>query len=130
MPPRTDAIDWTILAWSAEHVRAERIPRGGDAIYLRLSGIVTDRNSNEFEPQLLDASEYGRHVLVSLRDVTLLNSSGIGMLLKAHREIQGQGGRLILLDLPANVRQVIDFMKLGKILQIADDEQMAQEMLR
>jgi stage II sporulation protein AA (anti-sigma F factor antagonist) len=97
---------------------------------LRFGGIVIDEGSQDLNASLLDASEYGRHILISLRNVTLLNSSGIGMLLKLRRAIHQQGGKMVLLDVPANVRQVIDFMKLGQILPIADSEQEAQEMLR
>jgi anti-anti-sigma factor len=110
-------------------VHAERIPRD-DAVYLRLSGIVTDECTSDFDESLIDRSDYGRHVMLSLRDVILLNSSGIGMLLKLNRNIAQQGGKMVLLDVPANVRQVLQFMKLGNILPIAESEQKAREMLQ
>jgi anti-anti-sigma factor len=111
-------------------VHAERIARGGDTIYIRFGGIVTDEYRAELDPSLLDKSEYGRALLISLRDVILLNSSGIGMLLNLNRAMKEQGGKMILVDVPTGVRQVLQFMKLGEILRIADNEQKAEEMLR
>jgi stage II sporulation protein AA (anti-sigma F factor antagonist) len=111
-------------------VHAQRIPRTDDAILLRFGGIVVDEGTQDLNSSLLDKSEYSRNILISMRDVTLLNSNGIGMLLKVRRAIQAQGGKMILLDVPVNVRQVIDFMKLGQILQIANSEQEARELLR
>ena len=103
-------------------MHAERIARDDDAIYLRFGGVVTDENPPELDSSLLDPSEHGRHVLLSLRDVILLNSSGIGMLLSLSRSIKEQGGKMALLDVPPNVQQVLQFMKLGDLLPIADNE--------
>jgi anti-anti-sigma factor len=110
-------------------VRVHRIARDEGPIYLRFGGIVTDESWHELDASLLSPDEYDQHVLVSLRDVTLLNSSGIGMLLKINRAMQTQGGMMILLDVPTAVRHVFDFMKLDKVLKIAENEQQAHEML-
>ena len=103
-------------------MRVQRIDRDDGPIHLRFGGIVTDETSQESDSALLSSHEYGQQVLVSLRDVTLLNSSGIGMLLKMNRALHDQGGAMVVLDVPMSVRQVLDFMKLGKVLKIAENE--------
>ena len=52
------------------------------------------------------------------------------MLLKLNRSIKQEGGKMVLLDVPTGVRQVLQFMKLENLLPIAESEQKAQEMLR
>jgi anti-anti-sigma regulatory factor len=111
-------------------VHVERIARDGDATYLRFGGIVTDDPRNDLDPGLVAPSDYGRGALLSLRDVTLLNSRGIGMLLKLNRAMKDAGGRMVLVDVPTSVQQVLRYMKLDDVLAIAGSEQEAEEMLR
>jgi anti-anti-sigma factor len=111
-------------------VHVERIARDGNAIYVRFGGIVTDERQNELDSNVVAPSEYGGHAVLSLRDVILLNSRGIGMLLKLNRAMKDAGGRFVLVDVPVSVHQVLQYMKLDEVLRIARDEQEAEEMLR
>jgi anti-anti-sigma factor len=111
-------------------VQVERIPRNDDQIQLRLAGVVVDDDRLLLDEQLLSCSHYNRHVLVSLRDVTLLNSQGIGLLLSVHRTLDASGGKMVLYEVPVHVRQVIDYMKLDHVLRIAGGQQQAEAMVQ
>lgn len=101
-----------------------------DAIVLRLAGVVVDDGRQVFDQAVLPDDDYARPIVVNLRDVTLLNSSGIGLLLRLQRSVKERGGKLVISNLSPQVRQAIDFMKLDKVLIIARDEQHAGEMLK
>lgn len=111
-------------------MRVERIESPNDAVILRFAGIVTDDSQRLLSPAELTEADFARRVLFCLRDVTLLNSTGIGFLLKLNKQVKDRGGKLILINLPPYVRQVIDFMKLAKVLSIAKSEAEAFEMLK
>ncbi len=118
------------LAGVDRFVQVDRSETEPETIVLRFSGILTDGNDQTLDVSLLDEHEYGRPILVSLRDVTLLNSSGIGMLLNLQRRVNQCGGKLVIQHVPAYVKSVLDFMKLGQMLRIAHSEQEAREMLK
>ena len=96
---------------------------------IRLAGVVTDGRQTSLDDGGIGDSDYARPILVSFRDVTLLNSTGIGLLLQLNRRVRERGGQLVLHSLPPYIQQVISFMKLDKLLQIAKSEQEAHELL-
>jgi anti-anti-sigma factor len=111
-------------------VHVDRIAHDGDAIYLRFGGIVTDGHRDELDTNVMAPSQYGGRAMLSLRDVILLNSRGIGMLLKLNRAMKEAGGKMVLTEVPPSVQQVLQYMKLDEVLRIAGNEQEAEEMLR
>ena len=107
----------------------ERHQSENGAILLRLSGVVADIGQESLNANHFSEDDYANRILIGLRDVTLLNSTGIGFLLQLNRHVNRCGGQLVLHSLPPYVRQVIDFMKLDKVLRIAKGEQDARKML-
>lgn len=110
-------------------MQVERNQSEDGAILVRLSGVVADVGQERLSISQFSEDDCAGPILIGLRDVTLLNSTGIGFLLQLNRQVKRLGGRLVLHSLPPYVRQVIDFMKLDKVLQIAKGEQDAHKML-
>jgi anti-anti-sigma factor len=110
-------------------VQIERIEIGKDTIELRFAGIIIDDAQAAAEGNYLNSADYGRRILFNLRDVRLLNSLGIGLLLQINRRVRTDGGKFVIFNVPPNVRQVINFMKLDQVLSIAASEHEAHEML-
>jgi anti-anti-sigma factor len=111
-------------------VKVQRSETDDKTLLLRLTGVFSDERETKPDLGVLTSEDYARPLLVSLRDVTLLNSTGIGLLLNLNRQTKEHGGRLVLVNVPAYVRQVLDYMRLGNILLIAKTDQEASEMLR
>ena len=66
-------------------------------------------------------------ILVSLREVEVIDSSGIGSLVAAYYQAQARGGVVKLVHLPARVQNVLQIAQLHSLFEIFDDEHAAIE---
>jgi len=60
-------------------------------------------------------------VLLDLSDVTLIDSSGIGILVTAHRRADGQGARFALAGAAGTVARVFEMTRTNKLLSLYDN---------
>ncbi|MDX6731084.1 MAG: hypothetical protein QOC54_1032 [Baekduia sp.] len=60
-------------------------------------------------------------VLLDLSDVTLIDSSGIGILVTAHRRADGQGARFGLAGAAGTVARVFEMTRTNKLLALYDN---------
>ena len=60
----------------------------------------------------------GARVVVDLSDVPLIDSSGIGILVTAHRRAAGQGARFALAGAAGPVARVFEMTRTNKLLSI------------
>jgi len=79
---------------------------------------------------VLGSDGFGQTVLLSLSRVSFVDSSGIGWLLGCRKRFREAGGRLVVHSVPAQVLDIIKVMRLGHVLQLADDEPAALAMVR
>jgi anti-sigma B factor antagonist len=63
-----------------------------------------------------------KNVLLNLREVQFIDSSGIGELISAFTSTRDQGGELKLLNLTKKVHDLIQITKLYAVFDIRDDE--------
>jgi len=61
-------------------------------------------------------------LVVDLREVQYMDSSGLGTLIEAFRIVKGNGGRLVLLAPGDCVRRMLEIAKLDRFFTIIDDE--------
>jgi anti-sigma B factor antagonist len=91
----------------------------GAAKVLRLRGRLEASGAQELLQQASALREAGETVLVlDLKDVEFLASSGLGTLLLLTEEFRDNGCQLILAALPPAVREVVDLLNLDQFLQI------------
>jgi anti-sigma B factor antagonist len=95
--------------------------RNADGIHLRVSGEV----DLEVAPLVLDsilaaglACEPGDPVVLDLRGVTFIDSSGLAMLVEAHRRIARQGKVLRLGELSARVQRLVSLTGLDQLFGV------------
>jgi len=83
--------------------------------------------SSELKTELLRLVENDGavHLLIDLKDVEYVDSSGLGALLFGHRHLKANAGRLKLLNLGQKVKTLIKIANLEKILEGFDDEEQA-----
>ena len=95
-----------------------------------LAGVVAEGTPAEDPLSLIGVSGlYGRNVIFDMSDVEMLNSHGIGWLLRTHSRCGDAGGRLVLHSIPQTALNVLKIMRLHQVLHLADDEQRANELL-
>ena len=69
----------------------------------------------------------GVNVLLDLSGVTFIDSTACGLILKGFKKCREAGGNLALLNAPKPVRDVLEAMKLHRLLPLADNlEEVAQ----
>ncbi|HMK31920.1 MAG TPA: STAS domain-containing protein [Terriglobales bacterium] len=71
-------------------------------------------------PNLL--REGKRKILLNLKDVTYIDSSGVGDIISAFTSTRNQGGELRLTSPSPQVRELFQITKLFTILDISEDE--------
>ncbi len=99
------------------------IERDGDTIRVAPEGDIDAANApllREVLRQVLETGEAG-HVEVAMRDVTFLDSSGLGMLVAAQRAATAKGRTLMLREAGPVVRMVLEVTHLDGVL-LADGD--------
>ena len=81
----------------------------------------TADGKNPFEV-MLGARWASHQVVVDLRAVPFLDSSAIGWFMCSRREFERGGGMVVLHSIQPRVRQVLDLLRVGKALPLADNE--------
>jgi len=89
-----------------------RITLGEDTEAFRraIGGLIADRQ---------------KMILLNLREVPYIDSSGLGELVAAFTNVRNSGGELKLLNLSAKVRTLLQITRLFTIFDVKDDETVA-----
>ena len=66
-----------------------------------------------------------RNILVSMGEVSFIDSSGLGELLAARTTVKNRGGDLKLLRLPPTVQDILQITSLFTLFEIHEDEDAA-----
>ena len=64
-------------------------------------------------------------VILNLDDVSMMDSSGLGILVSAFTSVQKKGGRLVLAGLGKGLQNLIAITKLTRVFDIYEDEEEA-----
>lgn len=111
-----------------------KVRQNGDVTMLDLSGRISLGEALAFGPGsgvvLSDvigelAKKGQRKILLNLKDVKYIDSSGIGELVRNYTSLRRQGGELKLLNPNPTVREALQLTRLDRILDIKEDEQLA-----
>jgi RND superfamily putative drug exporter len=100
--------------------------REGDQVTLVLRGELTLQTAPRLREALAEAEGETRTIVVDLRDVGFVDSSGLGELLGAHQRAQRHGRRLVLARRPGSqVAQVLDISGLAATIETVEDPRVA-----
>ena len=98
-----------------------------DRVILDVSGDIDLANSPAMRKTLLGEIKEKRtpKVLLNLRSVRYIDSSGIASLVEGLKASRDLGSRLILYGLSPAVREVMELSRLQRIFEIYDNEEQA-----
>jgi anti-anti-sigma factor len=103
------------------HPFAASVERDGAAATLRLSGEFDVACEDSFKQAVAEALSDGTHeLLVDLRDLAFIDSSGLRFLIAVWMESRRDGFDLSVLQGTGHVRRVLDIAGLERVLPIAD----------
>lgn len=106
------------------HVQMEH-HRG--VLVVRLTGEL-DHHAAEFVRMDLDEAILRRqveHVVLNLKDLQFMDSSGLGVILGRYKLIHGKGGKMVLCDANPAVKRLLQMSGLLKIMALYENESMA-----
>jgi anti-anti-sigma factor len=103
----------------------------GEVAYVAISGEISQRHTlpnEELLTELLGPDCYRRRVLLDLRDVSIIDSSGVGWLLGCHKRFRAAGGVMVLHSLSPLARQVLYTLKMYLVFHMAEDSEAARTL--
>src|SRR5688500_9988319 len=68
-------------------------------------------------------------VLLDMEKNSYFDPSAIGWLINCHKEFKKSGGVLVVHSIPPKVEQVLNLLKIGKVLPLASNEHTAKALL-
>ena len=101
--------------------------QSGDTAVIELTGrVIMGEVVEEFRALWTQAMEAGaKNILVNVAQVTFLDSSGIGMMIRCHSAVTQRGGKLRLVGANSTVRQAFKVTRLDNVFEFHDSEQSA-----
>ena len=103
-----------------------------DVCILDVTGRVTlGDGASTLRDMLRTMPEKGhKKILLNLAETTLIDSSGLGVLVSGFASVANQGGRLKLLNLNKRVKDLLLITKLYTVFEVFDDEKLAIRSFR
>lgn len=99
----------------------------GDVARLSVRGHIVQTTLPSSDPlgDVLGKAIYGRKVLLGLAEARLVDSMGLGWLLKCNKRFREAGGTLVIHSIPPVVLDMMKVMGLNQVLKLSDDEESA-----
>lgn len=103
--------------------------RTGDRLFVRLSGELDLQLAATFTTEVrrqLSQSDRIKHLVLDLRGVTFIDSSGVGAIIGRYKDIRRRGdGRVVAFGSRPQVRRVLEFTGLLRLMALADSQKQA-----
>ena len=95
----------------------------GSVTVLDIHGKITIEVTAQVRKAVADLLEAGRkNMLLNLGDVSFMDSSGIGELVRSHYSVTREGGQVKLLNLTKKIKELLAITKLLTIFECYEDE--------
>ncbi len=99
----------------------------GDITLVKLAGPVDSATFDTYKEALdqLCRAETSPRLVIDCRDLSYINSKGIGLLASLHRMVMIQMGKIALFGLSSRIRKTLELLGLGKRLRIYETQEEA-----
>ena len=97
----------------------------GDVVKVSLSGRLVASCSDEFKDAMFDRLKDAKRIVFDLREMTHIDSSGLGVLVSILQWVHSNGGVMKIACLQSRPRIVFDITKVCRIFEIYDTEEEA-----
>lgn len=97
------------------------------ALIVRLKGELDHHTAEVLRSRMEDAIERGGqlNVVLSLKELSFMDSSGLGVILGRYKQISAKGGKMVVCDVAPQLVRLFDMSGLFKIITMAPSEQAA-----
>jgi anti-sigma B factor antagonist len=113
-------------------VKIERKSEGKHAVVLSVAGTIQGGpDADHFQTAIRALVAEGRpHVLLDMKDVTWISSTGLGILIGGHTSLRRAGGSLKIVNLTERVESLFAVTKLNLVFEVFSDEVAALRSFR
>ncbi|TMV51356.1 anti-sigma F factor antagonist [Paenibacillus mesophilus] len=110
------------------HIELEHHRR---TLIVRLKGELDHHTAETVKVKMEEAILRGdvNHVVLSMKDLSFMDSSGLGVILGRYKLITARGGKLVVCDVNPAVYRLFEMSGLFKILTIQENERLALSSL-
>jgi anti-sigma B factor antagonist len=106
----------------------KEIRKSADATVVVLTGDVDLHHSPALHATLVGvANDRPRKLLVDLREVPYMDSSGVGTFVEVFRRVTAYRGKLVLFGMSSRVRSVFEITKLDRFFTICESQEQADQ---
>ncbi|TCZ77496.1 anti-sigma F factor antagonist [Paenibacillus albiflavus] len=97
------------------------------ALIVRLKGELDHHTSDVVRARMEEAINNGDafHLVLSLRDLSFMDSSGLGVILGRYKQVTSRGGKLVICHVNPAVNRLFELSGLFKIITFEDSERAA-----
>jgi stage II sporulation protein AA (anti-sigma F factor antagonist) len=101
--------------------------QGRRVLIVRLKGELDHHSADAVKARMEEAisKEEIRHIILSLKDLTFMDSSGLGVILGRYKQISGKGGKMVVCEVSPSVYRLFQLSGLFKIISIQANERSA-----
>ncbi len=98
-----------------------------NVLIVRLRGELDHHTADIVRFKMEDAIMRGRcdHVVLSLKELQFMDSSGLGVILGRYKLLKSRGGKMVVCDTQPGVKRLFELSGLFKILSFYDSERLA-----
>ncbi|HHY71694.1 MAG TPA: anti-sigma F factor antagonist [Bacillus bacterium] len=102
-----------------------------DVLLIRLKGELDHHTAENLRNMVSEKIEKNNihHIVLNLQELTFMDSSGLGVILGRYKQIQSQGGEMVVCSISPAVKRLFEMSGLFKIIRLVDDEQYALKTL-
>lgn len=102
---------------SSAHLKCD--PSGGVLVAAVLCEKISEYEANVLEPELKTlAAAHQNRLVLDMKDVQMVASLGLGMLVQLNRTLKAGGGKFVLANLSDNIKKVMKLTRLDSGLTI------------
>ena len=100
-------------------------------LIVRLKGELDHHTAEYLKARIEQAIARGdtNHIVLSMKGLTFMDSSGLGVIIGRYKQVTARGGKLVVCDVHPSIYRLFEMSGLFKILSIQDSEQHALSSL-
>jgi stage II sporulation protein AA (anti-sigma F factor antagonist) len=101
------------------------------ALIIRLKGELDHHTAETVKARMEEAikREDSQNIILSLKDLTFMDSSGLGVILGRYKQITAKGGKMVVCDIHQEVYRLFEMSGLFKIVVLETNERAALSSL-
>src|SRR5665647_1460710 len=110
--------EWTDMSLQIE------LESNRKTLIVRLKGELDHHTAEVVKAKLEHAIQHEQitHIILSLKELNFMDSSGLGVILGRYKQITARGGKMVVCDMSPSIHRLFEMSGLFKILAIHKNE--------